>query len=473
MRPDRGNEESAVAPLFGAGPMLRAAKAAVRAADPAAATRAALPEIPAEGRVAVFALGKAAAPMAAAVAEAWGEALGARLVGVAVSPETVRSIGPFRVIQGAHPVPNDGSEQAARAMLDLAETLGPEDFALALVSGGGSALAVAPIEGVSLSDKQALNDALLASGASIDEINAVRKRFSAFKGGRLAQAIAPARLLTLAVSDVPGDDPAVIASGPTAPDPSTLADARRVALKYGLGGPEGPRLALPTEPGAERATPVRYDPKARGQESFRYLPADRLWREASAETPKPGDPAFEQAEFKVIVAPAQSLAAAEAALRAEGWTVEILGAEIEGPAAEIGAKHARIALTRRAAGRRVALLSGGELTVTLSAGSGRGGPNREYALALALGLDGAEGVRALAIDTDGADGAPSVSGDPVAGALILPDTLRRVRERGLDPEDHLARHDSGSLFAAIGDDLRTGLTGTNVNDLRIILVDGS
>ncbi len=451
---------------------IRIAAAGVRAADPRAAVRAHLPAPPRSGRVAVFAFGKAALPMAEAVSAAWADALGARLEGLAVSAEPPRAIPGFEVRQAGHPVPDARSVEAARAALARAETLDAGDVALALVSGGGSALLAAPAAGVTLEEKQALTDALLASGATINEINVVRKRFSAIKGGRLAAAVHPARLLTLAVSDVPGDDPAAIASGPTAPAPSTMTAARAIAQRHGLGGPDGPRLALPNDPAAADAPPVRSPGRGlRGQESFRVLPADRLWRDGQEETPKPGDPCFARAAYRIVVSPAVSLAAAQAEAERLGWPVEILGAELEGEAADIGRAHGEIARARAAAGARVALLSGGELTVTLGAARGRGGPNREYLLALTIALDGAPGVRALALDTDGADGAPTADGAPVAGALALPDTLVRAAARGLSAETARARHESGAFFEALGDDLRTGWTGTNVNDLRLILVE--
>lgn len=414
--------------------LLRVGAAAVAAADPAQAVAAALPAPPATGRVAVLAIGKAAIPMARAVESAWGD-LGGRLCGVAVTNDaSTADLGVIEAIEAAHPTPDARSAAAAERLLALAGPLGPEDLALALISGGGSALVAAPIDGLSLAQKQAVNTALLASGASIHEINTVRKRLSAIKGGRLARAIHPARLVTLAISDVPGDDPAVIASGPTAADGSTTAEAEAIIARYGLPIPDGTALA---------------------------------------ETPKPGDPVFEGAAYRIIASPAQSVAAAITAAEGLGWEARLIGETVEGEARSVAAAHA--ALARELAdglapgARPLALISGGELTVTLT-GQGRGGPNREYVLALAIALAGDPRIAAFAMDTDGADGAPGPDGAPVAGALAFPDTAARAAAMGLDLAAALADNDAGGAFDRLGDALRTGYTGTNVNDVRVLLI---
>ena len=425
--------------------LIKTAAAAVAAADPARATLSALPPAPKSGRVALLAAGKASLPMARAVAEAWGD-LGGRLFGAVVTNDAAGADLPsyLEVIEASHPTPDARSAAGARRLLEIAQGLNREDFALALISGGGSALLAAPSEGLTLETKRAINDALLASGATIHEINAVRKRLSAIKGGRLAQAAHPAQLLTLAISDVPGDDPAVIASGPTAPDASSIQDAQAVIAKYNL-------LERLSDPAARQA----------------------LAPEAMQETPKPGDPVFERTQFQIVASPAASIDAAVKTVENLGWKPVMLGAEIEGEARDVAAAHAERALAARAEaqaiGAPVALISGGELTVTIS-GQGRGGPNREYALALAAALNGAPDIAALAMDTDGADGAPAPDGAPVAGALVFPDTPSRAQALGLDLAAALADNDAGGAFAALGDDLRTGYTGTNVNDLRLILV---
>jgi hydroxypyruvate reductase len=310
--------------------------------------------------------------------------------------------------------------------------LGPDDLLLALLSGGGSALMAVPAEGMSLDDKRAVTRALLRSGAAIGEINAVRKHLSAIKGGRLAVAAWPAPTCALAVSDVPGDVHAVIASGPTAPDPTTFADARAVLARYRID-PPGPARA--------------------------HLEAAR------EETPKPGDPRLARSRMTVIARPADALAAAARTAETAGFRPLVLGDAIEGRAAQVAQAHARLALVQAARGEPVAILSGGELTVELR-GRGVGGPNHEYALALALALAEAPGIWALACDTDGIDGATDA-----AGALIGPDTLARAAAAGLDAARRLADNDSGNVFAALGDSLQIGPTRTNVNDLRAILVN--
>ena len=306
-----------------------------------------------------------------------------------------------------------------------------DDLALVLISGGASALLSLPADGLSLADKQAVNRDLLASGAPIDEMNCVRKHLSAIKGGRLAEAAAPARVVTLAISDVPGDDPAVIGSGPTVGDPTTVADASRILAKYAL-----------TPPPAVRA----------------FLDG------GAAETPKPGADKLARAETHVIAASATALEAAAKVARAAGYEVEILGDALEGEARELAAAHAALARRRSGEANRLALLSGGETTVTVR-GEGRGGRNAEYLLGLALALDGTPDIRAIACDTDGIDGT-----EDNAGAVIDPETVARARALGLDARAALERNDAYSIFQALGDLVVTGPTLTNVNDFRAILV---
>jgi hydroxypyruvate reductase len=307
-----------------------------------------------------------------------------------------------------------------------------------LLSGGASANLIAPAVGITLEDKQATTRALLRSGANISEINCVRKHLSRIKGGRLARHAYPARLVTLAISDVPGDDPAVIGSGPTVPDPTTLADARAIVGKY--------RLDLPAA-----VTRALNDPKN--------------------ESPKPGEAIFAGSTYKILARPADALAAAEKRAQAAGYEPIVLGDRLQGEARKVAADHARLARELAAARRRVAILSGGELTVTLR-GQGRGGPNQEYALALAIALDGAAGVAALAADTDGTDGGGGRPDDP-AGAFVDDSTLKRARAAGLDPAAFLADNDSTGFFNGIGDLFIPGPTFTNVTDFRAILVDRS
>ncbi len=307
--------------------------------------------------------------------------------------------------------------------------LGADDLALCLISGGGSALLALPAEGVALADKQALNRSLLRAGATIGEINCVRKHLSGIKGGRLAAAAAPARVVALLISDVPGDDPSIIASGPTVADPSCFADALAVLDRYAI------------------ETPLRG-----------FLEA------ADDETPKPGDPRLARAETRLIARPSDALDAAVAAARAAGYTPHVLGDSLEGEAREAATKHAELARQAVASGRTAAIISGGEFTVTIK-GAGRGGPNAEYALALALALDGLAGVHAIACDTDGIDGT-----EDNAGAVIGPETLTRAAALGIDVAARLADNDAYGFFEALGDLVVSGPTLTNVNDFRCILI---
>ena len=415
-------------------------RTAVAAAQPANCVPAHLPPVPASGRLVILAAGKAGASMAAAAERHYLDECGippARLSGIAV---TRRGYGSptriVRVVEAGHPVPDEAGLAATRETLASADAAGHEDVVIALISGGASANWIAPAAGLSLRDKQDVTRGLLASGAAIDQVNAVRKHLSRIKGGRLAQHAYPARLASIAISDVPGDDPAVIGSGPTVPDPGTLARARAVLAQYHLDAPEAVRRAL--------ADPAN-------------------------ETPKPGDPVFTNTSFALAMRPGEVLRAVERAARAAGYDSVLLGAQIEGEAREMAAAHARHALEVKAQGRRAVILSGGELTVTLH-GKGRGGPNQEYALALALALGEAPGIAALAADTDGTDGGAGVPEDP-AGAFIDASTVARARGLGLDPAAFLADNNSTEFFAKLGDLLLSGPTLTNVNDFRVILVD--
>jgi glycerate 2-kinase len=416
----------------------RAFLAAVAAASPAQVLPRHLPPPPPNGRLIILAAGKAAASMAQ-VAEAHYRAAGLSadaLTGLAVTRRGYGGdAGSIPVIEAGHPVPDAAGIAATERCLALAEQAGEDDLVLVLLSGGGSANWIAPTPPLTLADKQALTRAMLRSGAAIDEINTVRKRLSRIKGGRLAALASPATVLTLAISDVPRDDPAIIASGPTVPDPSTIRDALAVVERRGIDLPPAIRALL---------------------------------EDPSNETPKPGDPLFARSTFRIVARPVDALDAASAVCEAAGYDPVLLGADVEGEARRIGALHARLAKDYLRLNRKVALISGGELTVTMT-GSGRGGPNQEYALALAAALDGKPGVAALAADTDGTDGGGGDPADP-AGAFIDETTLSRAAARGLDAAAHLAHNDSTGFFEPLGDLLTCGPTRTNVNDCRIILV---
>jgi hydroxypyruvate reductase len=360
-----------------------------------------------------------------------------RLSGICVTRHGYgRPLRRIRCVEAGHPMPDAAGLAGTADVLALAQAAGPDDLALVLISGGGSANWVAPAEGVDIADKQALTKALLASGAPISDINTVRKHLSRIKGGRLAAALHPTPSLTLCISDVPGDDPSVIASGPTVPDTSTAADALRALARWRIDAPARVRAVLGGPAG---------------------------------ETPKPGDPVFGPAEIKVVARPAESLEAAAEIGRRAGYDVVALGDALEGEAAEVGAAHGRMALDALQAGRRAILLSGGELTVTVR-GDGKGGPNQEYALGLALAIDGADGITALAADTDGTDGGSGASTDP-AGAFADASTGARAREKGLNPAAFLENNDATTFFTRLGDLVVTGPTGTNVNDFRAVVVD--
>ncbi len=389
------------------------------------------------GRQVVLALGKAADSLFATACAT----LDRPLSGLVIAPAAAVAADPpggaqaFQRIAAGHPVPDRGSLRAGQAALALARGLGEGDHLLALVSGGGSALMCAPAPGVTLAEKQALTRSLLRCGATISEINGVRKHLSRVKGGRLALAAFPATVETLALSDVPGDDPQLIASGPTLPDPSTLAEARAVLQRHGLTPPPAILRALS-------------DP--------------------ANETLKPDDPRAAGLGVRIIARGADALAAAAATAEATGVPTTILGTDLQGEARDLGTRHGALVRALPPADGPRLLLSGGETTVTVTHRHGRGGPNLEYLLALAIALDGAAGVHALACDTDGQDGT-----EPVAGAVITPSTLARARHLGLDAPSHLARNDSHGFFAALGDLVITGPTGTNANDFRVIWISPS
>ncbi|WP_260928319.1 glycerate kinase [Novosphingobium sp. 9] len=405
-------------------------EAAVERAAPGGAIAPLLPTKP-KGRCVVIGAGKASAAMAAAVDAAWPDV---ELTGLVVTRDGYAvPAGRIEIIEASHPVPDARSEEAAHRILAMVQGLEPDDLVLALISGGGSALMVFPAPGITLADKQEINRQLLASGATIQEMNTVRKHLSAIKGGRLAAAAAPARVVSLVISDIPGDDPGSIASGPTVADTSTIDDVRAILARRSIVLPASAQAVI----------------------------------DSGAETPKPGEIAE---DIRMVAAPALSLAHAADVARAAGINVLVLGDAIEGEAREAGIVMAGIARSVREHGVPVAapavLLSGGETTVTIGAGgAGRGGRNTEFQLALALALSGMDGVWALSGDTDGIDGT-----EDAAGSITTPDTLERGREAGLDARAFLAEHDSYTYFDAIGDLVLTGPTMTNVNDFRAILV---
>lgn len=405
--------------------------AAVAAASPKVRIPPYLPPPP-KGKTVVVGAGKASAAMAKAVEDAWPGALSGLVVtryGHTVPCERIE------IVEASHPVPDESGHRAARRMLQMVKGLGPDDLVLALISGGGSALLSLPAPGLSFQDKQAVNAALLRSGAPIGEMNTVRKHLSAIKGGRLAAVAFPARVITLVISDVPGDDPGDIASGPTVADKSTFAQARAVLAKYGIFEP---RSVI--------------DHLERGED----------------ETPKPGSPRFGNTTTILVATPQLSLEAAADVARKDGLLPLILGDALEGEAREVGKVMGgiarQVAVHGQPAPPPMVLLSGGETTVTVK-GKGRGGRNVEFLLSLAVTLEGLPGVFALAADTDGVDGA-----EEIAGALVAPDTLTRAAELGINAMERLADNDAHSFFEALGDQVITGPTLTNVNDFRAILV---
>lgn len=402
---------------------------AVEVADPMRSLSAFLPPKPA-GRVVVVGAGKASARMAEAVEAVWGPCEGLVITRYGYG----RALRGIEVVEAAHPVPDAAGAEATARMLELLAGLGEGDFVLALISGGASALLCAPVQGVSLAEKQAVNAALLASGAPIGQMNILRKHLSRVKGGQLAAAAHPARMLALMISDVPGDDPALIGSGPTVADGSTPQEAAAVLERWQVPVPASVTAAL-----------------ARGS---RVVPPD--------------DPRLSRVTNVICAAPAQSLAAAAELARAAGCEVRMLGDALEGEARDLARAQAALALELQA-GRvpgaaPLLLLSGGEVTVTRR-GSGIGGPNAEFCLALALALKGAPGIHAIACDTDGVDGAAEV-----AGAVIGPGTLQAAQRAGQDAAGALARNDAHRFFAAIGAQVVTGPTLTNVNDFRAVLI---
>jgi hydroxypyruvate reductase len=388
----------------------------------------------------LLAAGKAAGSMAETTEAHYLDRLriaAERLTGIAVARHGyARHLRKVRMIEAGHPIPDAAGLEAADLALNLADGAGLNDLVLVLMSGGASANWIAPADGISFEDKQAVTRALLRSGAAIGEINTVRKHLSRIKGGRLARHAHPAKVVTIAISDVPGDDPSAIGSGPTVPDPTKLSDARAVITKYKIAAPETVTRALSNE---------------------------------KNESPKPGDPAFAGSEFKLAARPADAMRAAEVAVRAAGFECVSLGDRIEGEASDVAAAHARIARELRDQGKKAVVLSGGELTVTIR-GKGRGGPNQEYALALAIALSGLPAVAALAGDTDGTDGGSGEATDP-AGALVDGESVARAKAKGLDPAAFLADNNSTGFFTALGDLLSPGPTFTNVNDFRAIVVD--
>ncbi len=414
-------------------------RAAVAAAHPASCLPPLLPAPPA-GRIIVLAAGKAAGSMTE-VAEAYYldkvRIAVERLSGVAVARHGyARHLLRVRMIEAGHPIPDAAGLEGADRALTLADSAGENDLVLVLMSGGASANWIAPADGISFQDKQAVTRALLRSGAAIGEINTVRKHLSRIKGGRLARHAHPGRLVTIAISDVPGDDPSAIGSGPTVPDPTTLADARAIVSKY--------RLTLP-----DAVTRALNDPKNK--------------------SPKPGDPVFSGSQFHLAARPADAMKAAEAVVRAAGYDCITLGDRVEGEARDVAAAHAGLARELRAQGKQAVIISGGELTVTIR-GKGRGGPNQEYALALAMAIEGMPAIAAIAADTDGTDGGAGDAKDP-AGAIVDGESVARARARGLDPAAFLADNNSTGFFSALGGLLVPGPTYTNVNDFRAIIVD--
>ncbi|MCH9807242.1 MAG: glycerate kinase [Alphaproteobacteria bacterium] len=413
-------------------------EAAVSAAHPSTCLPPCLPDIPVHGRLLVLGAGKASAAMAQATERhyiATGQA--DRISGFVTTrhgfslPTEI-----IEVIEAGHPVPDENSVTGARRAIEAAGAAGPGDLVLCLLSGGASALWAAPVDGVTFDMKQQLTRQLLKSGARISEMNCVRKHLSRIKGGRLSAAAAGTEMLTLAISDVPHDTPDAIGSGPTVGDTTTLADARAILQRYAI-------------------TPIEQ--------------IARALNDKANETPDPGSAELANSRFELVARPMASLEAAAKLAREAGYRVDILGDSLEGEARDVAKFHASMALNAKVRGERVALMSGGELTVTVS-GEGRGGPNQEYALGMAIALGGADKVYAIACDTDGTDGGVGNADDP-AGAVVLPDTLSRARSAGADAATYLRNNDSTGFFAKIGDLIMPGPTQTNVNDLRVILVD--
>ena len=405
--------------------------AAILAAQPARCLPPHLPSPP-KGRTLVIGAGKASAAMAEALEDHWPGPLDGLVI---TRYGYARPCKRIEIVEAAHPVPDAAGLAAARRIVELVSGLSADDLVIALISGGGSSLLALPAPGLSLDDKQDVNRALLKSGATIGEMNCVRRHLSGIKGGRLAAACHPAQVVTLLMSDVPGDDPIDIASGPTVADPTTCADALDVVRRYGI----------------ELAPNVR-----------------RVLESGDGESVKPGDPRLANAEVRMIATPQRSLEAAATVASDAGITPAILGDAIEGEARDVGKVMAAMARHVAIHGEPFApacvLISGGETTVTVR-GEGRGGRNVEFLLSLAIALDGEPGIYALAGDTDGVDGQ-----EEIAGAIVTPDTLARAWEAGIRPRDALANNDGHGFFGALGDAVVTGPTMTNVNDFRAILV---
>lgn len=406
--------------------------AAIAAAQPARCVPACLPEPP-KGRLVVIGAGKASGAMARAVEDHWPGALSGLVVtryGYKVPCERIE------IMEAAHPVPDAAGLFAAKRIQKLVSELTADDLVLCLISGGGSALLALPLDGVTLEDKQAVNRALLRSGATISEMNCVRRHLSAVKGGRLAAACAPAKVVTLLLSDVPGDNPMDIASGPTVADPTTCADALAILRRYAI---TVPRAVL------------------------------EVLENGRGESVKPGDPRLAGCQTRMIATPQMALDAAAAVARDAGYPVHILSDRIEGEARDVGSVLAGIALQVAGRGQPFTapcvLLSGGETTVTVR-GSGRGGRNVEFLLSLGIALNGQPGIHAIAGDTDGVDGL-----EEIAGAYLAPDSLFRAWELGVKPKDRLADNDGHGFFETLGDSVVTGPTLTNVNDFRAILIE--
>jgi glycerate 2-kinase len=413
-------------------------EAAWTTAHPRTCVPSALPDIPANGRLIIIGAGKASAAMAQATEAYYANHPHRKHASGFVStrhgfglPTTV-----IEIIEAGHPVPDANSILGAARAIEAARAAGPDDLVLVLLSGGASALWSAPVDGVTFEAKQQLTKQLLKSGAPISDMNCVRKHLSRIKGGKLAAAAFPARLVTLAISDVPGDHPDEIGSGPTVGDRSTLSDARAVLAKWKIT--PAPEIA-------------------------------RALADPANETIKPGDPRLANSTFKIVAAPKASLEAAAVIARAHGYRVVMLGDSLEGEARYVASAHAKLALAAHAKGEKTAILSGGELTVTVL-GNGAGGPNQEYALGLVAALQGAPGIAALAGDTDGTDGGAGSATDP-AGALVVPASWARAQAANLDPATFLANNDSTAFFQRLNDLILCGPTQTNVNDFRVILVD--
>lgn len=413
-------------------------EAAYTTAHPSTCLPPYLPPVPPNGRIIIIGGGKGSAAMAVAteqhyIAQGQGDKISGLIStrhGFGLPTEIIK------ILEAGHPVPDANSIEGAKQAIALAKSAGPDDLVLCLLSGGASAIWSAPVDGVTFEAKQQLTKQLLRSGAPISEMNCVRKHLSQIKGGKLAAAVYPARLLTVSISDVPGDHPDEIGSGPTVADRSTLADARAVLERWNIS------------PSPEIAAALNN-------------PAN--------ETLKAGDTKLSSSEYKIVAAPKASIEAAAKIARDKGYRVDFLGDSLEGEAREVAKFHAAMALDAKRRSEKVAIMSGGELTVTVK-GNGSGGPNQEYALGLAIALDGAPGISGLAGDTDGIDGGGGNAGDP-AGAIVFPDTLNRALAQNLNAAKFLENNDSTGFFRPIGDLILCGPTQTNVNDFRVVLVD--